>query len=78
MFDDFEFLGRIMCYNAAARSSSAAGSGLSTIESTKLNMAEVEPMLMAMEEIATVVKTGSRMAWLPDVRGTLPKSHGGI
>src|SRR3974390_1284990 len=58
---------------ATTRSGSATGKGLNSIASPKLNMAEVAPMPMAMEQIATAVKPGSlrstRKACLTDVMG---------
>jgi hypothetical protein len=58
---------------ATTRPGSATGSGLSRMASAKLNIAEVAPIPMAMEQMATVVKTGSLRktlsAWLTDVMG---------
>ena len=49
----------VLVLMATTRSGSATDSGLSSIASAKLNMAEVAPMPMAMEQMATAVKPGS-------------------
>src|SRR5579864_1383549 len=55
---------------ATTREGWATGSGLSRIASAKLKPAEVAPMPIAMEQIATAVKPGSlrstRKAWPTD------------